>query len=100
MLKFNVIKRNRNAQVAETMTWVVATMIIIFLIVSSLYIASLLGKDKTLNPGKYESSEDSNWIEMKTEFALDVNNHNNEIILSWVEGSSFIDSSSGGEDGP
>jgi hypothetical protein len=81
MLKFDLDKK---AQAAETLTWVVATIIIIFLLVSSIYVSSLLGKSKNLEVKKIESYSKNNWMENKTNFALGINNQNEDVIKSWV----------------
>ncbi len=86
MLRFNFFK-NRKGQVAETMTWVIATIIIIVLLVSAIYVSSLLGKSKNLQVEGIENYEENNWAFEKTQFALSINDGNQELILSWVKGS-------------
>jgi len=97
MLRFSLLK-NSKAQVAETMTWVVATIIIIFLILSSIYIASLLGQNKNLKINKIETSKENNWIENKSEYAFDLNSENRAEIVLWLSENSLENLNSGGED--
>jgi hypothetical protein len=95
MLSYSFLKsEGKKAQVAETMTWVVATIIIIVLLVASIYLSSLLGKSKDLKVGGIESSEENNWVNSKTQMALEINNENVNRILNWVSESSL----EGGED--
>lgn len=39
---------NKRAQVSETMTWIVATVIILIMLIVSVYLASLVGQNKKL----------------------------------------------------
>lgn len=45
---------NRKAQIGETMTWVVATIIIIIILIISIYAASLLANTKVIIPYQKE----------------------------------------------
>ncbi|MCX6749426.1 MAG: hypothetical protein NTW17_01625 [Candidatus Pacearchaeota archaeon] len=52
-------KKNKRAQMGETITWVVATVIIIAVLIFSIYLASLLANTrKTLVFASEERSED------------------------------------------
>jgi hypothetical protein len=46
MLYNNYLKKNKRAQVSETITWVVATIIILMILIVSAVLASLVGKNK------------------------------------------------------
>ncbi|GAI63277.1 unnamed protein product, partial [marine sediment metagenome] len=52
------IKKNKKAQIGETMTWVVATIIIIVILVISLYTTSLLAQTKKVIHYKYKRAAD------------------------------------------
>lgn len=81
------LRKNKKAQIAESITWVVATIIIIFLIVSAIYVSSLLGKSKSLSVQGLGNSNENNWVLEKTKFALEINNDNQDTILLWVRNS-------------
>ncbi len=95
MLRFSLIN-SKKAQVAETMTWVVATIIIIFLILSSIYIASLLGENKNLKTNKIETSSNYNWVENKSKNAFELNSENRAEVVLWLNENSLEDLNSGG----
>lgn len=80
---------NRKAQVAETITWVVATIIIVFLISASIYAAVLLGKTKVVDKSKagITGTSDINWIGAKSLFAFEKNSKNKDEINTWLKGS-------------
>ena len=40
---------NKRAQVGETLTWTFATLIILFILIVSVFLASLVGREKTLS---------------------------------------------------
>ena len=85
MLSNELKIKNKKAQVSDVLTWVVATLIIVFLIVGSIYISSLMGKSKSVEKSKIISAEDSvNWIETKTNFSLEINNANKDKIEMWI----------------
>jgi hypothetical protein len=77
--------KNKKAQMAETITWVVATVIIIFLLVLSIYFSSVLGKGKSVDKENIKISQrNENWIEVKTSLAYGSNSENKENIDIWV----------------
>lgn len=45
---FSLYNSNRRGQVAETTTWIVATLIVVVIITVSVFLASLVGQSKTL----------------------------------------------------
>ncbi len=83
---------NKKAQVSDAFSWVVATLVIIFLIVSSIYISSLLGKSKAVEKEKIIiSEEDVDWINEKNNYAYGINDFNKEQIESWIVESDLDD---------
>ncbi len=86
---FFFFRKNKKAQVSDALTWVVATLVIIFLIVSSIYVSSLMGKSKTVEKQKIVISEEDSidWIQEKTEFAFGINANNKDKIEIWILGS-------------
>lgn len=86
MLRYNLFRNNR-AQIAETITWVVATLIIIFLLITSIYFSSILGKSKSVNKDDIKiSSGEENWIDTKNNLAYTINSENKEKIEIWING--------------
>ncbi|MFH1503547.1 MAG: hypothetical protein ABIE36_02730 [Candidatus Diapherotrites archaeon] len=79
-------KLNKKAQVGETITWVVATIIIIFILLTSVYVSILLGKIKSIKSSpKLDLGESSiDWIDVKTEIAYKINNKNKDKIENWI----------------
>jgi len=88
MSKFDFF-RNNKGQVSETMTWVVASIIIIFLMVSTIYVSSLLGKNKSVDWDILDKAKEDFWVGQKTSFALEINDNNKDKILDWANESSF-----------
>ncbi len=84
MLNYDLLK-TKKGQVAETITWVVATIIIIFLLITTIYISGLLGKGKDISKADIGlSSSDSEWIEVKTNLAYLTNSENKVEIDLWI----------------
>ncbi len=50
--------KNQKAQIGETMTWIVATIIIVVILILSLYTTSLLAQTKKIASYKYERESD------------------------------------------
>lgn len=80
---------NRRGQIGETLTWVVATLIIIFVLIIFIYASVALGKAKSVNPKKLQikegdSVEDISWIEVKTLIAKTLNIENENEIDVWI----------------
>jgi len=82
-------KSNKKGQVSDALTWVVATMIIVFILITSIYISSLLGKTKIVDKNKIGISGDNSedWVFEKSKMAYNIDSsHRNEIEF-WVGGS-------------
>jgi len=82
-------KFRKRAQVGDTLTWFVATLIIVILLIVFVYVASALAGTKKVV--KYASSIDFddekvelNWIGNKTEFAFEINFENKNFIEAWI----------------
>lgn len=76
--------KNKKAQMAETITWVVATIIIIFLLVLSVYFSSILGKGKSVDKEDIKISQGEGWVEVKNSLANMINGENKESIDIWI----------------
>jgi hypothetical protein len=84
----NNSKRNmmdKRGQIGESITWVVATLILIILLLVSIYITIALSKTKSLKLDIKSSSDISgNWINAKTDMAYLVNSNNKNKIDNWI----------------
>ena len=85
---------NNKGQIAETMTWVVATIIVVVTLIVFIFISTSLSKAKDFNPKGIvmnfaeKISDDVKGIsrlEQKTEFAITRNSANEELIQEWIE---------------
>jgi len=76
---------NKKAQVGETMTWIVATIIIIVILILTIYASSVLSKLKEV---KYddESAKKIDRLEQKITFAYNVDTSNAKFIEDWIKG--------------
>lgn len=90
MLNYNfLLKKNNKAQIGESLTWIVATLVIVLVLVIFIYVASTMGKAKSISQEKISLKtssgvEETNWINMKTFFAKEIDNRNSEKIDSWI----------------
>ena len=66
-------KRNKKATVGEAMTWFIATIIIVFILLTFLYVSSLMGKAKILTPDYIRTSASgTERIQVKTLLAKQI----------------------------
>lgn len=88
---FEAISRSRSAQVGETVTWIVATIIIILTLVVFIFISSKIADLKNLGPNlnsKFLKGDTItfNWLEAKTSFAHKLAQDKNKIIIDeWIK---------------
>ena len=88
----NKLSRNKKGQVAESITWVVATLIIIVTLVVFIFISTTLSKGKVIQGissgvQKFFLNDDAGKIsrlETKTKFAISINSQNEEVINGWI----------------
>lgn len=82
-------KLNKKGQVSDALTWVVATIIIIFVLIASIYISSLLGKTKIVDKNKIGISGDDseNWVLEKSKMAYSIDSSHRSEIELWIGGS-------------
>ena len=81
---------SRKAQVGETMTWVVATVIIIVLLIVFIWISYSLAKSRGVidfaqNVIDLDGEVEVNWVHAKTDFAFGVDSTNRGKINDWIE---------------
>lgn len=82
--------RGRKAQTADGLTWLVATLIIIVILIVFVSITNLLVETKDIErfvKGVFSSSdaEEVSKIDVKTTLAIEKNNNNQEAIERWVK---------------
>lgn len=83
-------RKNKKAQLGETLTWIVATLVILGVLLIFIYASLVLAKAKSLNSIKVKEhvgtllGEDADWIKAKSEMALIRNPENQEKILEWI----------------
>ena len=83
--------KNKKAEVGLTMTWIIATIIIVISISFFIFFADLLAKETDVKATFYELTgiEDfdfSGWVKEKTILAFSLNTNNDEIIDPWIKG--------------
>jgi len=81
--------KTRKAQVGDTMTWVIVTIIIIFVLLVFIFAASNLGKAKDIQfKILYEPITEDNfvdWMQVKSSYAYELNDNNKGIIGGWIK---------------
>ena len=76
---------SKKAQVGETVTWIVATIVLIAILLIFIFASSILAKSKSLKVNfKANSEEDASWIDSKTQMAYSLNNANRNKIVTWI----------------
>lgn len=77
---------SKKAQIGETVTWVVATLIIIAVLVIFIIISVALGKTKNLTSNRNVDVGNSaiDLIKTKTEIAYSINSQNKNKIEEWI----------------
>jgi preprotein translocase subunit SecG len=90
-----ILPKSKKGQIAETVTWVVATIIIIVTLIIFIFLSTSISKAKvlTISGGtnsveKFFLSKDAGEISrlnIKTIFAFSLNSNNQEKINGWIE---------------
>jgi len=76
---------NKKGQIGESITWVVATIILIVILIVFIYSSIALAKIKSIKPDVSVDSEDSlDWVNSKTQMAYSINNMNKNKIEKWI----------------
>lgn len=77
---------SKKAQVGESVTWIIATLIIVMILLIFIYASVILGKTKNIKRDiKIDSGNLSlDWIKIKTEIAYKFNSQNKNKISSWI----------------
>jgi hypothetical protein len=83
-------RKNKKAQVGETLTWIVATLVIFGVLLIFIYASILMAKAKSMNSIKVKEHVDSlvnfddDWIQLKSEMAFARNQENKKQIVDWI----------------
>ena len=87
MLRCKILK-NKKAAIGETLTRLVATIIIIFILVTFIYVSSLLSKVKTVSKGdlNVETEQIPDMLAQKTNFAFQLNNKDKTEVENILNG--------------
>lgn len=85
---------HRRGQIAETVTWIVATMIIVITLIVFIFISVQMSDAKNITPsnlvvkaGNFFKSDgvgEIDRLEIKTKFAFSLNDKNKEKINEWI----------------
>lgn len=79
---------NKRAQLSDAMTWIVATLIIIFILVIFIFASETIAKWKSISSlnaiGDENSENTTNIIKMKNSFAFEKNKTNQLKIEVWL----------------
>ena len=73
----------KNAQISDTMTWIVATIIIVVILMIFIYASSILAKTKVVSYKGPEKEVDL--LETKTSLAFSINDNNKNKIEEWIK---------------
>ena len=76
---------NKKAQVGESITWIIATIILIVLLIIFIYASVALSKAKTIKTNiKTDSIDSVDWINSKTQMAYSISASNKNKIEVWI----------------
>jgi uncharacterized membrane protein len=76
---------NKRGQVGETITWVLATILLVVILIIFIYAAIAMAKVKYLNLStKLTSGSSVDWINSKTQMAYSISSTNKNKIQVWV----------------
>lgn len=83
-------RRKVKGQAGDTITWVVATIIIVVLLIFFIYVSSVLAKAKSVESfvkGIFSEKDinKADWISTKTSLAYEINDKNKQVIDKWIE---------------
>ena len=89
MLNNKTIMYNKKSQLGETLTWVVATLIIVVTLIFFIFLSSSLAKLKDIkgNPGFAllgSYNKQSDWLSVKVNLAFAKDNKNEDAIKEWI----------------
>lgn len=74
--------KSKQGQISQTLTWIVATVIIVGVLILFVYISSVMSNTKVVKVGEVKSdlTAESSVLSTKTSLAFKLNNTNQEMI--------------------
>jgi uncharacterized protein YpmB len=79
------MRNNKRAQVGEFLTWIIATIVLIAVLIIFIYVSSVLSVTKYLKANLSDDSEESvDWVTSKTQFAYTISSMNKNRIQGWI----------------
>lgn len=76
---------NKRGQVGESITWVIATIVVIVLLIIFIYASIVLSEFKSLKTSTKKISTGSvDWISSKTQMAYSISSSNKNKIQTWI----------------
>ena len=83
-----MLNKNKTAQLSDAMTWIVATLIIILILVIFIFASETITKYKSISSlnliGDENSDDTIDIIKMKNSFAFEKNKNNQLKIEAWL----------------
>lgn len=80
-----MLKHNKRGQIGETITWTVATIVLIVLLIIFIYSSIALSKVKNIKAEvKVNSADTVDWINSKTQIAYTISSVNKNKIQVWI----------------
>jgi hypothetical protein len=81
-----MLNRNKKAAIGETLTWTVATFIIVTMIILFLFFSGLMARLKSVSVDSGNIAVDGeDLIESKTSLALDIEDAKEDYIEDWIK---------------
>jgi hypothetical protein len=79
-------KLNKRAQVGETVSWIVATLVIIGILIIFIYVSVLMSKVKVVGIGaiNFYSESGVDILAQKTSFAYNLTNNKNKELIDGI----------------
>lgn len=76
---------NKKGQVGESITWIIATIVLIVVLLIFIYASLALSKTKAFKLNMDEEAGNSvDWIDSKTDMAYSINSNNKIRIQNWI----------------
>jgi TRAP-type mannitol/chloroaromatic compound transport system permease small subunit len=77
-----MLNYKKKGQIGETVTWIIATLVIIGILIIFILVSSLMAKIKAIHVGDVKTDmKESNLVKEKTSFAYQLTNNKNKDII-------------------
>ena len=85
LVPYNFFPKNRKGQIGETITWIVATLVLIAILIIFIFASVALSKVKTLKTDiKANAADSADLINAKTQVAYSISSVNKNKIQLWI----------------